>query len=68
MAEQDLDALRPTPRWSAEWSLSHLPEPEEDPYLVILLMYENYMNLVALEEALAARREEVPWLGHVADG
>jgi hypothetical protein len=68
MAEAVLDALPPTPRCSAEWSHSHLPEPEQDPDLVILLMYENHMNLVALEEALEARREELSWAGDVADG
>jgi hypothetical protein len=61
MAEPNLDAIPPTTRWNAEWSFSQIPEPEEDPDLVILMVYENYLNLVALEEALTAWREALPW-------
>ena len=66
MAEPVLDAIPPTPGWNAEWSFPQSPEAEEDPGLVILMVYENHLNLVALEEALAAWRDELAGLADIA--
>lgn len=33
---------------------------DEDANLVVLLMYQNHLNLLALEEALSERREALP--------
>ena len=60
----DAPTVEPSPsgsRWSAEWTHAH--QEETDPELVVLLVYEDHLNLLALEEALAARRNELPWAG-----
>ncbi len=61
-------ADRPTPAWnspawSAEWSMMN--EEGQDLGLVAGFLFEDYLNLLALEEALASRREDLAWL---ADG
>ena len=55
---------RPAPAWSAEWSMFN--EEGQDLELVAGLLFEDYRNLLALEEALSARREDLDWLADAA--
>jgi len=50
--------------WSAEWSMFN--EEGQDLELVAGLLFEDYRNLLALEEALSARREDLDWLADAA--
>lgn len=66
-------ADRPAPAWSsaawsAEWSMMN--EEGQDLGLVAGFLFEDYLNLLALEEALASRREDLGWMadGHPRPG
>ncbi len=45
--------------WSAEWTMEH-QAAEQPSELVVELLFENYLKLKGLEEALATLREELP--------
>lgn len=51
---------RPAPAWSAEWSMMN--EEGQDLGLVASYLFEDYLNLLALEEALASRRDDLGWM------
>jgi len=51
---------RPAPAWSAEWSMVN--EEGQDLALVAGFLFEDYLNLLALEEALASRRDDLGWM------
>ena len=49
-----------SPAWSAEWSMMN--EEGQDLALVAGFLFEDYLNLLALEEALASRRDDLGWM------
>lgn len=47
--------------WNAEWTMGQAAE-EQPSELVVELLFEDYLKLKALEEALATLREDLPTL------